>query len=84
MSHEGLIPIGDNPELEIHQPVDGTYVLKVIGELHKKINCSFDPDYDCDGLKNWEDNCKNTYNPQQRDIDHDNIGNVCDDDIDNG
>ena len=35
-------------------------------------------DYDNDGIKNSEDNCENTYNPDQKDYDGDNIGDVCD------
>ncbi|MDB4093754.1 T9SS type A sorting domain-containing protein, partial [Flavobacteriaceae bacterium] len=35
-------------------------------------------DYDNDGIKNSEDNCENTYNPDQKDYDGDDIGDVCD------
>ena len=35
-------------------------------------------DYDNDGVKNSDDNCENTYNPNQDDYDGDNVGDVCD------
>jgi hypothetical protein len=46
------------------------------------ITCSYDTDYDCDGIPNSQDNCPYTYNPHQRDLDGDGQGNVCDLDID--
>ena len=39
-------------------------------------------DVDDDGIEDIIDNCKNTPNPEQSDLDSDSIGNVCDDDID--
>jgi hypothetical protein len=46
------------------------------------VNCAFNNDYDCDGIDNAKDSCPNAYNPTQRDLDKDGIGDVCDDDID--
>jgi len=44
---------------------------------------SGDPnDVDGDGVLNEDDNCPNNANPDQLDLDHDDIGNVCDDDRD--
>jgi PKD repeat protein len=40
-------------------------------------------DYDRDGLRNTSDNCWNVFNPDQRDNDHDNFGDACDNDDDN-
>ncbi len=40
-------------------------------------------DSDGDGICNNQDNCPNTYNPNQADTDQDGIGNVCDSDNDN-
>ena len=36
------------------------------------------PDRDEDGVPDDEDNCPDTYNPEQADMDHDGIGDVCD------
>lgn len=66
-----------------NRPVRWDEVISLFGRLHDKIACSFDNDYDCDGVDNYKDNCPNTYNPKQRDTDRDLIGDVCDDDIDN-
>jgi hypothetical protein len=40
-------------------------------------------DTDGDGIFNYQDNCPNTSNVDQADLDNDGIGDVCDDDIDN-
>ena len=45
-------------------------------------NCSFNVDYDCDSVTNWEDSCPYVFNKNQYDEDGDGIGNVCDEDID--
>ncbi len=36
------------------------------------------PDTDRDGIIDSKDNCPHTYNPKQRDIDHDGFGDACD------
>jgi hypothetical protein len=41
------------------------------------------PDTDVDGLANANDNCPNDQNVDQADLDHDNLGDVCDPDDDN-
>lgn len=41
-----------------------------------------DPDIDNDGIKDWADNCPSTPNSTQDDFDGDEIGDVCDNDID--
>lgn len=43
---------------------------------------SFADDPDSDGLDTLIDNCALNYNPQQKDLDGDNIGDICDRDID--
>ena len=40
-------------------------------------------DQDSDGIPDTEDNCLDTYNPNQDDSDHDGYGNICDSDFDN-
>ncbi|MEM6687691.1 MAG: thrombospondin type 3 repeat-containing protein, partial [Bacteroidota bacterium] len=40
-------------------------------------------DSDNDGIADEDDNCVNTPNPEQQDLDNDGIGDVCDNDIDN-
>ena len=45
-------------------------------------SCSFNTDYDCDGIVNWRDNCPYMYNPNQYDLDGDWQWNVCDQDAD--
>lgn len=45
--------------------------------------CGFEQDdNDSDGIPNDEDNCPDTANTDQSDIDNDGIGDICDDDID--
>lgn len=39
---------------------------------------AFGPDNDSDGIPNTDDNCINTWNPDQTDDDHDGDGNICD------
>jgi hypothetical protein len=56
--------------------------LDILYRLNNEIDCSFDDDYDCDGVLNSKDNCSTTYNPSQRNLDKDKIGDVCDGDID--
>ena len=67
---------------QTNQLVDGKYVLETLYNLFQIIDCSFNYDYDCDSIKNKNDNCPNDYNPHQTDTDHDWIWDVCDDDID--
>jgi hypothetical protein len=56
--------------------------LETLFKLNQTISCTFNNDYDCDGLDNMQDSCPNQYNPKQTDTDKDGIGDVCDDDID--
>lgn len=67
---------------QTNELVDWKYVLEVLYNLFQIIDCSFNYDYDCDWLKNKNDNCPNAYNLTQTDTDWDGIGDVCDDDID--
>jgi hypothetical protein len=51
--------------------VDGQLAINIFSKINSLIGCSFNNDYDCDGIKNHEDSCPNMYNPQQRDLDGD-------------
>lgn len=66
----------------LYKPIDWKTAVEMFWQVFSKIQCQFDDDYDCDGIKNKDDNCPNTYNPSQKDTDQDHIGDVCDDDID--
>ncbi len=66
---------------QIHDLVGWKYVLDTLYNLFKLVDCSFDLDYDCDGIPNHLDNCPNHYNPSQTDTSGDGIGDVCSDDI---
>ena len=66
------LPIGDNTIEVIAADISGN-----------ADTCSFTvtvllDDSDNDGHADWEDNCPDTYNPDQADFDHDGIGDVCD------
>ena len=57
--------------------------LQILEKVYSNFaSCSFDVDYDCDGIPNGQDNCPYVYNVNQYDLDWDGIGNVCDDDVD--
>ena len=49
---------------------------------YEYIQANVDNDSDGDGVIDADDNCPNTANPDQKDIDNDNIGDICDEDID--
>ena len=81
MSSDGKLTI----ELEIDEDTDlGTYDLKLKAvstsksrELELTLRVTSD-DNDKDGIKNDVDNCPETANPNQSDLDGDGIGDVCD------
>ena len=54
----------------------------IVQKVFPRVQCEFNNDYDCDGIPNNLDNCPRTYNPNQVDLNHNGIGDVCDDDID--
>lgn len=77
-----MLTIEDINWIRTDSQVNWTTLLKYLYQLSNKNQCSFDDDYDKDGIKNKIDNCPNWYNPLQKDTDWDKIWDVCDDDID--
>ena len=51
----------------------------VLAEIYDPA-CEFEIDCDSDDVLNDEDNCPETYNPGQQDVDSDGTGDACDDD----
>lgn len=68
--------------LDLDKPVDGNMLLDNVFKVSTKNSCTFDFDYDKDGINNYDDTCPYWYNPNQKDTDKDGIWDVCDDDID--
>lgn len=78
---EGIISSEDISNLsKVITPKEAIDKLYYVYSLHTK--CDANLDYDCDWITNHKDNCPNTYNPSQADMDTDGFGDVCDDDID--
>lgn len=67
---------------DIYGNIDGQTMLDILYKIYGNIQCTFDDDYDCDGIKNAQDNCVYDYNPTQKDSDNNQVWDVCDDDID--
>ena len=79
---ENIIDYNESFINTIHKPIDWKTAVDAFWRIFSKVQCNFNNDYDCDWIKNQEDNCPNHYNPSQKDTDSDKIGDVCDDDID--
>ena len=47
--------------------------------IHVELNTVYNPDFDGDGIPNLEDNCPFVYNPDQKDINFNGIGDACED-----
>lgn len=78
---EGIITQDDTDQ--ISSPITPEQALQMLYQVyHLHTQCDFNADYDCDGIKNSQDNCPYNYNPSQADLDNDAIGDVCDPDID--
>ena len=78
---EGVITDDDTDQ--ISSPISPSQALQMLYQVyHLHTQCEFNSDYDCDGIKNTQDNCPYSYNPSQADLDNDNIGDVCDSDVD--
>ena len=81
---EGIITQADAMKVaESNSSVNGADALRIFWKVFDNYgNCTFNVDYDCDGITNGKDNCPYMYNQNQYDLDVDGIWNVCDDDID--
>jgi hypothetical protein len=77
-----IIDLDTALQTDIYAMAEGELVLETFYKLYGKISCTFNNDYDCDTKDNDKDSCPNAYNPNQIDTDKDDIGDVCDDDID--
>ena len=72
------ISVPDNTEAKVY-PL--TINASAAGQTIESVGINLEilsNDYDNDGIKNIDDNCENTYNPDQEDYDGDDIGDVCD------
>lgn len=78
-----MISLDDAVKYNIGTLIDGKLAVQILSRINSLIGCSFNNDYDCDGIDNAQDSCPTTYNPQQKDFDKDGIWDVCDDDVDN-
>jgi len=65
-----------------YDAVTGEDLMDIYLPLIEQAQCSLINDFDDDGIRNSQDSCPYTYSPSQYDTDQDNIGDVCDKDID--
>lgn len=72
----------DIQDLGRYDALPSTVFLNVFDILLTRSGCNWSQDRDNDDVQNEFDNCVNVYNPLQADDDDDDIGNVCDADID--
>ncbi|MDR0606934.1 MAG: thrombospondin type 3 repeat-containing protein [Candidatus Peribacteria bacterium] len=78
---EGIITRADTENVTAN--LKGADALKILYYVYRNYSkCTVNKDYDCDSIVNTQDNCPYTYNPNQRDINSNGKGNVCDEDID--
>ena len=80
---EWMITAEDAEKVYTNSSINWADALRLFGSVFDHYaSCSFNVDYDCDGVTNGKDNCPYVYNLNQYDEDSDGIWNVCDDDID--
>lgn len=77
---EGHLTVVTDPHvsIDVATGLDGIAAIELTDEL----GCFTADDDDCDGVENTADNCPVDYNPDQRDLDGDGLGDECDDDDD--
>lgn len=83
LKNQKIIDIDQDYWSDIWWSANVEKILDILYRMNTKIDCTFNDDYDCDGILNSKDICPTTYNPSQNDFDKDGIWDVCDDDIDN-
>ena len=80
---EWIISLEDAQNVASFPNMKWSEAIRIFSAVYDNYSsCSFNVDYDCDGIVNWKDNCPYMYNPNQYDLDGDRIWNVCDNDID--
>ena len=80
---EWIITFEDAQNVASFSNMRGDEAIRIFSSVYDNYaSCSFNVDYDCDGVTNWDDNCPYMFNSNQYDFDDDRIWNVCDDDID--
>jgi hypothetical protein len=79
---EGVMNIAQADMIKPYDPATSQQLLQYLYKLNQSVSCSFDIDYDKDGVVNHQDNCPIVRNPTQMNSDGDRYGDVCDEDID--
>ena len=80
---EWIITLDDALKVATFQSIKWEEAIRIFSAVFDNYaNCSFNVDYDCDWIANWQDSCPYLFNPNQYDLDWDWIWNVCDEDID--
>ena len=80
---EWVITLEDALNVATFQSIKWEEAIRIFSAVFDNYaDCSFNVDYDCDWIANWQDNCPYLFNQNQYDLDEDWIWNVCDEDID--
>src|SRR5829696_7923990 len=67
----------------IYRKLAAAFVLALVAlALCAPLASAVGSDWDADGIRNASDNCTKQYNPDQKDLDGDGTGDVCDSDRD--
>jgi hypothetical protein len=69
-----MITAEDAEKVYTNSSINGADALRLFGSVFDNYaSCSFNVDYDCDGVTNGKDNCPYVYNLNQYDEDSDGI-----------